>query len=588
LENNMKIKKLEIDGFRCLCGLNLSFEDDLTVLVGENDAGKSSLVDCLKVITQDQPVELDDFNYDKDTIQMSVEIEDFVFFKTYKRNDKEVEQLPMTASPSTEFLNNSKAEFSSEEFDLQNRENDGKLRSVAKTFGLVVRSNSNMENLKQSVLDQIDQYLEDPTLKIENAQFPKFNNIQLDGRHFENVSSFFREVFLKEKQGDIWQEKINDETSIEDFIKKRIDSYSDEISTKMNERGIKGKIQLFLKDLTDIRVEPIYQTKDLNIDAKVKFLENGREINLQKKGDGTKRRITMALLEFKKDEEVLEDDETTLYLLDEPDTHLHVRAQIELLETLQEFALIGHQVILTTHSPFIINSLKPNQIRLLLAEERNCTKVRYLTEQPDIPTRVLQSIGVENIYLFFARTIILTEGETEKVFITNYFYRKTDKTLSSNLIKIINVEGINNIPGFARGILEIHQNKNILVVCDNDASDILQELIDALAIDDDQKYIIGTKEFEDSFSDEALFNCWRRYCEVREKNCPKNWTVENLRQNRETCLETQNGKFSNALRQLNAGGIKMTKPIFGSALADFIEDKQIPPRLAELLTNLYP
>ena len=82
----MKIKKLEIDGFRCLCGLNISFEDDLTVLVGENDAGKSSLVDCLKVITQNQPVEADDFNYDKDTIQMSVEIENFVFYKTYQKN----------------------------------------------------------------------------------------------------------------------------------------------------------------------------------------------------------------------------------------------------------------------------------------------------------------------------------------------------------------------------------------------------------------------------------------------------------------------------------------------------------------------
>ena len=68
----MKIKKLEIDGFRCLCGLDISFEEDLTVLVGENDAGKSSLVDCLKVITQNQPLELDDFNYDKDIIRMSV------------------------------------------------------------------------------------------------------------------------------------------------------------------------------------------------------------------------------------------------------------------------------------------------------------------------------------------------------------------------------------------------------------------------------------------------------------------------------------------------------------------------------------
>ena len=38
----MKIKKLTVDGFRCLLGFEVKFEDDLTVIVGENDAGKSS------------------------------------------------------------------------------------------------------------------------------------------------------------------------------------------------------------------------------------------------------------------------------------------------------------------------------------------------------------------------------------------------------------------------------------------------------------------------------------------------------------------------------------------------------------------
>ena len=414
-------------GFVAFKNTVISFEDDLTVIVGENDTGKSSLVDCLKVITQNKTVELDDFNYDTNTIRLNIEIENFVFEKVYKKENDEITQLPMEAKPSLDFLNGSKAELESGGFDNQAPNNAEKVKGIARIFGILVRANSNIENLQRSVMERIDQHLADPTLKIENAQFPEFNNIQLDGKQFENVSSFFKEVFLKEKQSDIWQERIDEDTTIEDFIKGKIDSYSDEISTKMNERGIKDKVKLFLKNLTDIRVEPVYQAKDLNIDAKVKFLENGREINLQKKGDGTKRQITMALLEFKKDEDILDDDETTIYLLDEPDTHLHVRAQIELLETLQGFAANENQVILTTHSPFIINSVKPDQIRLLIASEQNCTEVIHLHEQPDIPARVLQSIGVENVYLFFARTIIIVEGKTEEDFITKYFLRKADK-----------------------------------------------------------------------------------------------------------------------------------------------------------------
>jgi putative ATP-dependent endonuclease of the OLD family len=64
----MKIKNLSINGFRSLKNLNISFEDDITVIVGENDSGKSSLIDCLKTITQNKPVESDDFNYDSDLL----------------------------------------------------------------------------------------------------------------------------------------------------------------------------------------------------------------------------------------------------------------------------------------------------------------------------------------------------------------------------------------------------------------------------------------------------------------------------------------------------------------------------------------
>ncbi|MBI5944309.1 MAG: AAA family ATPase [Chloroflexi bacterium] len=581
----MKLKKIIIDGFRCLQNLEISFEDNLTVVVGENDAGKSSLIDCLKVITQNKPVEIDDFNYNKNTITISVEIENFVFYKSYKLEEKTVKQQPMEAKPSESFLTLSKTNLEAEGIDIASPENDQKIRGLARIFGLTVRSNSSITNLHRSVLEKINEYLTDSSLKIENAQFPKFNNIQLDGKHFEDISSFFKEVFLKEKQSDIWQEKINEETTIEDFVRERIDSYSAEISEKMTERGIKDKVKLFLKNLTDIRIEPIYQAKNLNIDAKVKFLENGEEINLQMKGDGTKRRITMALLEFKKDEDKLEDDETTIYLLDEPDTHLHVKAQIELLETLQGFSGNGDQIILTTHSPFLINAVKPEQIRLLIANAKNSTEVRYLRQKDDIPTRVLQNMGIENIYLFFAKTLILTEGQTEEEFIKKFFARNTNRTLSSNLIRIINVDGIQNIAGFARGILEVHNPENIIVVCDNDASDEVRQLINTLNISERQKYMIGAREFEDAFSNEALFQCWHDYHKSHGRDCPANWSIENIRSLRQECLE-KDLKFSSEIKKLGAGGKKMTKPIFGIALAEFIDRNHLPLELERLFSTL--
>jgi predicted ATP-dependent endonuclease of OLD family len=461
----MKIKNLSINGFRSLKNLNISFEDDITVIVGENDSGKSSLIDCPKVITQNKAVELDDFNYDSKKIELQIEIEDLVFIKVYEKDGEVIKDLPLEAKPTREYIEKIQNEISVEDFDITQPENIEKIKSVAKLFNITVKSNSNIANLRKSILEKIDQGLENPDFRIENATFPSFNNIQLDGKQFENVSSFFKEVFLKEKQGSIWKEEIQAGTTIESFIKTRIDSYSEEITDKMNETGMKDKIKVFLKTLTDIRIEPFYQTKDLNIDAKVKFLEGGKEINLQKKGDGTKRRITMALLELKKEQSAI-DDGSTIYLLDEPDTHLHVKAQVELIETLQSFAANGNQVILTTHSPFLINAVKPNQIRLFFSGGYNQTKVKRIHEDSLVSSQVLNSIGVENVYLFFAKTLVVVEGETEESFLKDFFLKKTGKTLNSSLIKIINVQGIKNIYGFSRGILELHDPSNIYLVFD--------------------------------------------------------------------------------------------------------------------------
>lgn len=150
----------------------------------------------------------------------------------------------------------------------------------------------------------------------------------------------------------------------------------------------------------------------------------------------------MALLEFKKEQEKLKEDASTIYLLDEPDTHLHAGAQIDLLKTLQSFARADNQVILTTHSPFLINSVKPHQLRLLERGTNNCSKIKCLEGNADISAEVLQSIGIENVQLFFARTIIIVEGETEYEFITNYYLKAFNRSINSDLIKVINVGGI--------------------------------------------------------------------------------------------------------------------------------------------------
>ena len=460
---------------------------------------------------------------------------------------------------------------------MDDQDEQEKIKLTAKTIGLTVRSNSNIANLKAAILEKFN----GDDIEVVGATFPTFNNIQLDGRHFENVSGFFKEVFLKGKQSEIWDEKITEDQTIEEFVKDKINSYSSHIEQSIKDTGVLSRMQLFLKGLTEVKIEPLYQKKDLNIDAKVKFMEHGKEVSIDKKGDGTKRRITMALLEYKKEQSLLEHDASTIYLLDEPDTHLHVKAQIEFLETVKGFAENGSQVILTTHSPFIINSVKPKKLRLL-ENINNHSKIKYIKSDPDSADVILRALGIENTYLFFSKHIIIVEGETEEKFIPSYFIRAFDETLSSSLVKIINCKGIPNIPGFSKALLEIHNPEKIHLLFDNDASSELRDLIDRLQIPDERKYVVGTKEFEDAFTDQALYSAWCAYLTSCEKAIPETWSIDSIRNLRTQCAETGE-KFSKEIRSLNQGGKKMSKPIFGNAIGQHLDDADIPDRLLDLI-----
>jgi len=577
----MKLKKLDVSGFRSLAQLSVSFDDELTIIVGENDAGKTSLIECLKVVAMGRPVSIDDFTHGANEIIISLATRDFAFRKKYKKSGDQVAASPLEARPTEEYINGLKEGLADPSLTSSTIDGQAFVKEAAKVFGLAVRANSNMENLKSQLLQKISTNDE---IVIEGAIFPEFSSIQLDGKHFENVPAFFKEVFLKEKQASIWQEEVREGTSIESFVRSHLDSYSKDVSTQIRERGIISKLQLFLPELTDIKIEAMFSTRDLNVDARVKFLENGNEIALENKGDGTRRRMTMALLEFKKVQSGVADGRQTIYLLDEPDTHLHVKAQLHLMNIVDGFSSAGDQVILTTHSPFIVNVAKPSQIRLL-ARSAGTTSIRSLSSRPDQSSKILRALGIENTHLFFSKKIVIVEGQTEESFLPAQYLKQTGRTLSSGLVKLINVHGVHNIVGFSRAILELHNPLEIYILCDNDASADLQILLNQLEVPQANKFQVGSNEFEDAFHSSVLHRVWVQHHVENGRDAPGCWTQAAIERLKAQCSDSGE-KFSKRLRSLNQGGKTMTKPIFGAVLGERVETCELPPQLRSLLEVL--
>lgn len=578
---------MEIKGFRCLQDIKIEFDDKLTLIVGENDAGKSSLVDCIRAVTQGLSVEPTDFSFGKNEMKIAVILDDLKFEKSYSLENGEVDGEPLIAKPNAEYLSRTRSWLESSETNFENNDENEMLKYTSRLFGIRVQSNSRTETLVTSLKALIEQGEANPDFTITNAKFPEFNSIQMDGKQFENVSGFFTEAFLKARQSSLWEEAANETQTIKDIVKSAIDGYTEDIASQLDESGIMEKIKIFLPTLTEIKIVPNYSQQDFNLTADVKFLENGSEIDLRKKGDGTKRRITMALLELKRDAKLIENDTTTIYLLDEPDTHLHVSAQMQLFDTLEQFSQQGHQIIIATHSPFLINAVKPQSILMLCQTSQNCTNVKSLRHGSEETSQTLRALGIENIFLYFARNIVLVEGETEEKFVYSFHRKITGREPGANLIKIIDVNGIHNIHGFCRAISEIHDRSRIHVIHDQEMDEATSELIDKLGIPSENRYISGTKEFEDAFEPQALYNAWNSHLVDNDRTSPESWSPERISACKQSCLADDARKFSKELKSLSAGsGMKMSKPIFGSVLGEYIEESDLPETLYRLFENL--
>lgn len=113
--------------------------------------------------------------------------------------------------------------------------------------------------------------------------------------------------------------------------------------------------------------------------------ENGIETGLEEKGTGMQRAFALAVIELLADQtNGMKKNE--LFCLDEPTTYLHPRAQIKLAEALEHLSIEGNQLLITTHSPYMIRNIEQNQDALfMLRAHDGVTTVNLPGKRADRP-----------------------------------------------------------------------------------------------------------------------------------------------------------------------------------------------------------
>lgn len=580
------IEEIYVKNFRSLRNFKMSFEKDITIVVGENDCGKTSVLESLKIVFNKQKFEETDFSSGSDEASIEVKIKNKSYIKRLKMAENKIEETNYIKI-NKEDVDAIKQEMTSDLFmELIEDDKRAKLFEFAKELGIPLGRVSRIDTLTEKIEGKIIE-LETDGYTAPLSQIPDdYNLFFLDGKTFQNLDDHINELYFNQIKQDIWKKEIEGET-IEEIITRHIDESVNELETQIKDQGSIEKLKEYLPKITDIKIIPEL-VRRLNINVKVQLLEGEEVIPVEKKGDGTKRRITMALLEIKKE---IDNEQSHCYIFDEPDTHLHVKAQLDLLNILRDFVKTKKQVIITSHSPFILNSFSPKNVRLLTLTDFQTKLIPVDTNEDVINT--LKSLGISNTNLFFSKKIFIVEGHSEEKFMPKVFEDIYGIKLQSILVKIIRGDGIDDASKVAKVFrdFEFFDKREIYLLVDNDGSRKLKQLIEKLDIDNENKRELGYKEFEDTFDPLLIYESWKDHVKLSEKKevykkFEKKWSLETVKMLKVTCLKNDL-KFSTKLIDYSwSCCVRMSKVDLAIALAKKVEKEDLDSKIIYIFQKL--
>lgn len=153
--------------------------------------------------------------------------------------------------------------------------------------------------------------------------------------------------------------------------------------------------------------------------------------------------------------------ETDIVLIEEPENHLSFSSMNSLISKVKDRCL-EKQIILTTHSAYVLNKLGLEN--LILLGSSAATTLRQL---PGDTLKYFRKLsGYDTLRLVLARIAILVEGPSDELIVQKAYLQEHGKLPIEERVDVINVRGLS-----FRRFLDIAKelNKEVVVVTDNDA-----------------------------------------------------------------------------------------------------------------------
>ncbi|MGI2137409.1 ATP-dependent nuclease [Shewanella baltica] len=426
----MYLKELQLTNFRKFESLKVNFKKGLNVLVGENDSGKTAIIDAIRYILNTKSFE-------------TIRFEPRDFYKPTKTTDDnpqpERADTFTIAAIFSDFSADEAAKFI--EWGYFNEVKEFELRLFLKTKRLDNdRITWDIKAGPQGAESQMDgdakallqvTYLK-PLRDAEAEMTPGYRS-----RLAQILQS--HNSFKKVKGTDGQYEKHELENIIEK-ANEEISEFLDGVKTKStdhNSPNILESINSYIEDFRQIddQREASVKIADPELHKILKTL--GLELEENSSGLGTLNKLFMAaeLLHLETDPF----DALQLCLIEELEAHLHPQAQLRVINALKGISSKnGNQFILTTHSTTIGASISLEN--LILCRGQNVYpmwqgQTKLAIGDYKFLQRFLDSTKAN---MFFARGVIMVEGDAENILIPT-IAELIGKPLHKYGVSIVNV-----------------------------------------------------------------------------------------------------------------------------------------------------
>lgn len=401
------IKKIKLINYRRFEDIEINFNEKMNLLIGENEAGKSSILNAIDLVLSGSRYKVESYGLDR---LFNSDVITSFFSEPNKPEYKTLPNLIIEV-----YLNDTGIEKLNGNANTDGDECDG--------IKLECRPDEDHSSIINEVLNQPEQNF---PFEFYTIRFTTFKN--------EPYSSYKKPL----KHLSIDNSRINGDYAMREYVKDIYGSHTNQVEKNQHANEYRKHKDSFkdnvLGDLNNKVNEFSFAIKSgskANLETDLTLTDG--QVNLEDHGNG-RQSVIKTEYALSRSSETLD-----IVLLEEPENHLSHLNMKKLISKIQESH--DKQLFITTHSNLISSRL---DLRKSIFLNTNTISPAILNSLSDSTSKFFMKAPDNNILEFvMSQRVVLVEGDAEFILFESFFKKATGVDLSSTDIHVISMGGIN-------------------------------------------------------------------------------------------------------------------------------------------------